>query len=259
MAELNGNLKPKLPRRRRAGRSTGQTLVVGLTGSIGMGKSTVSSWIRELSIPVNDADAVVHELYAVGGAAVEPVRQLFGSDVIDASGGISRPALTKFVVGEANSANLSKLEEVVFPLVDQQRDKCIREAERRGDPLVVLDIPLLFERGHESLCDIVVVVSASEEIQRQRVLERPGMTEQKFESILQKQVPDPEKRAMADLILDTGISPSRTRESLHAFVSDCRQRVETERRRRWIGRATVLLAIGVAVIAMRRPRRRSAM
>jgi len=256
MAAMKDKPMTAVPRRRRTGRSAGQTLVVGLTGSIGMGKSTVSGWIRESLVPVYDANAVVHELYAAGGAAVAPVRQLFGSDVIDSSGGINRDALTKFVVGEANSANLRRLEEVVFPLVDLQRGRFIREAQRRGEPVIVLDIPLLFERGHEVLCDIVFVVSAPHAVQRQRVLERPGMTDEKLASILIKQVPDAEKRAMADFVLDTGIAPARTREALDAFIADCRQRVETERRRRrLISVATVLLAMGVAVVATRRARR----
>ena len=108
-----------LPRREDRGR--GETMVLGLTGSIGMGKSTVSAMFRELGVAVNDADAVVHELYAKGGAAVEPVRRLFGDEVIGEDGGISRPALSKFVVGEANAENLKKVEEVVFPLVDHRR------------------------------------------------------------------------------------------------------------------------------------------
>mmetsp|Transcript_68535 Transcript_68535/g.198871 ORF Transcript_68535/g.198871 Transcript_68535/m.198871 type:complete len:272 (+) Transcript_68535:41-856(+) len=213
----------------RRERRPGQTLVVGLTGSIGMGKSTVANFFRELAVPVNDADAVVHRLYAPGGAAVAPVKALFGPTVVAKDGGISRPELSKFVVGPQNATNLKDLEAVVFPLVDAARDEFVQSAELKGEHLAVLDIPLLFERGSEALCDIVVVVSAPPEKQRERVLARPGMTESKFEAILGKQVPDATKRAKADRVIDTGSSHEETHAAVAAFVAECRARVEKER------------------------------
>lgn len=227
---------------RRADRRPGQTMVLGLTGSIGMGKSTVSKWFQELGVPVDDADAVVHRLYGAGGAAVAPIKELFGETVLGEDGGVSRVALTKFVVGEANTQNLKKLEAIVFPLVDVARDEFIQAAARRGEPLVVLDIPLLFERGSEGLCDGVAVASAPAERQRERVLGRPGMTEAKFEAILAKQVPDAVKRAKADHVLDTGAPLAETRASVEALVSEYRRRVGAERRRPW------LLAAGCAAL-----------
>lgn len=219
-----------------------------------MGKSTVSKWFQELNVPVDDADAVVHKLYAAGGAAVGPVRDLFGDAVIGEDGGINRPALSKFVVGEANAANLKKVESIVFPLVDVARDGFIRAARSRGEPIAVLDIPLLFERGSEALCDSVVVVSATAEKQRERVLARPGMVEAKFEAILSKQVPDTEKRAKGDRIFDTGLAPEETRAAVEHFVRECHQRVQAERRKPWllVGSVVGLLVIAASIWKFRR-------
>ena len=166
-------------------------LLLGLTGSIGMGKSAVSSMLTsKLGVPVLDSDAVVHELYSPGGAAVEPVGALFPG-VVTPEGGISRPELSKFVLGPTNETNMAALEAIVHPLVDASRWKFLEDAERAGETLVVLDIPLLYEKGYESTVDAVAVVSAgSEETQRERVLSRPGMSAEKFEDILARQVPD---------------------------------------------------------------------
>mmetsp|Transcript_47989 Transcript_47989/g.114053 ORF Transcript_47989/g.114053 Transcript_47989/m.114053 type:complete len:255 (-) Transcript_47989:2-766(-) len=243
---------------RRSGRGFGQTLVVGLTGSIGMGKSTVATWFKELGVPVDDADAVVHKLYASGGAAVPGVHALFGDAVLSEDGGISRPALSKFVVGPGNAENLLKVEAIVFPLVDAARDSFISDANRRGEALVVLDIPLLFERGGEQLCDLVTVASAPAAAQRERVMARPGMTEEKFQGILAKQTPDAEKRAKSDVVFDTGVSQEQTKGQVTAFVADCREKVARERRQRQCGRRlgwAAALIVG-AVVAGRVANRR---
>ncbi|CAE8626669.1 unnamed protein product, partial [Polarella glacialis] len=207
----------------------GDVLIVGLTGSIGMGKSTVSTWMKELGVPVSDADAAVHELYAPGGAAVEPIRKALGDDVLGEDGGISRAALSTMVVGEANKAKLQRLEAIVHPLVEKLRDDFIVEARRRGELVCVLDIPLLFEKQLESCCDLVVVVSAPADKQRSRVLARPNMSPEKFEAILSKQVPDAEKRLRADRVLDTGASAEATRMQVVSFVEECRQMVTRQR------------------------------
>eukprot|EP00931_Biecheleriopsis_adriatica_P055668 TRINITY_DN32961_c0_g1_i1.p1 TRINITY_DN32961_c0_g1~~TRINITY_DN32961_c0_g1_i1.p1 ORF type:complete len:251 (-),score=60.92 TRINITY_DN32961_c0_g1_i1:35-787(-) len=229
---------------RRAGRCQGDILIVGLTGSIGMGKSTVSKWLRELGVPVDDADATVHQLYAPGGAAVEPIRQALGSEAIAEDGSVSRPALSKLVMGEENKGRLQKLEAIVHPLVESLRDDFIADARKRGELLCILDIPLLFEKKLDRLCDLVTVASASSQQQRQRVLARPGMTVEKFEGILAKQVPDAEKRRMADEVLDTGASMEETRAQVVAFVERCRQQVASERRRR-----ALMIGAGLAGLA----------
>merc|ERR1712008_176988 len=179
-----------------------------------------------------------------------PVRQLFGAEVIGEDGGISRPLLSKFVVGEANATNLNKLEAIVFPLVDAAREDFVQNASDKGEPLAVLDIPLLFERGSESLCDIVLVVSAPAELQRERVLARSGMTEPKFMAILNRQVPDAEKRIRADRILDTGTAPADTRATVVAFVEACRQQVLAERRKQRLQKfgTFVILALSAALL-----------
>lgn len=215
----------------RRRRSLGDTLVVGLTGSIGMGKSTVSKWLQEMQIPLDDADATVHRLYAPGGEAVLPLKEAFGSQVLNEEGGIDRGALSKFVVGEANSERLKQLEAIVHPLVEASRDRFIHDAQRRGELLCVLDIPLLFEKQLEKHCDLVVVVSAPAEQQRRRVLARPEMTPEKFTAILAKQVPDGVKREKADRVVDSGLSLEETKGQVESLVKECRQQVEAERAR----------------------------
>ena len=194
-------------------------LLLGLTGSIGMGKSAVSSMLTsKLGVPVLDSDAVVHELYSPGGAAVEPIGALFPG-VVTPEGGISRPELSKFVLGPTNETNMAALEAIVHPLVDASRWKFLEDAERAGETLVVLDIPLLYEKGYESTVDAVAVVSAgSEETQRERVLSRPGMSAEKLEDITARQVPDGEKRKRADFIIDTGCSLEDTEAAVGALV-----------------------------------------
>ena len=175
-------------------------LVLGLTGSIGMGKSTTSAMFQAEGVPVYDSDAAVHALYAAGGAAVAPVEAAFPGVVVD--GAIDRARLSARVVG--NSEALAKLEAIVHPLVGAHRIGFFEKAEAEGHEIVVLDIPLLFETGGEKKVDKVVVVSAPADVQRARVLARPEMTPEKFEAILARQIPDAEKRARADFVIDTG-------------------------------------------------------
>ena len=185
-------------------------IVIGLTGSIGMGKSTASTYLRSAGVRVHDADACVHSLYSPGGAAVEPVCAAFPG-VRGAAGGIDRSLLSAAVAKVGKDEALKTLERIVHPLVAADRDGFIEQAANDGEWLVVLDVPLLLEtmsaadRGQ--LCDALVVVSAPADVQRERVLARPGMSADKFEFILSKQVPDAEKRAAADFIIDTS-SPS---------------------------------------------------
>lgn len=170
---------------------------LGLTGSIGMGKSTTARMFRELGHPVWDADAAVHRLYAPSGAAVEPVGQAFPGAVIDRQ--VDRAALKALLARDP--AGFSRLEVIVHPLLAQDRAAFLRS--NRAAPIVVFDIPLLFETGGDAGMDGVAVVSASAATQRRRVLERPGMTEADFAIILDRQMPDAEKRRRADWIIPT--------------------------------------------------------
>ncbi len=180
---------------------------LGLTGSIGMGKSTTAQMFRDLGHPVWDADAAVHRLYAAGGAAVAPLEQAFPGAVRD--GAVDRARLKALLAQD--ETGFARLERIVHPLVAADRADFIR---RHPDaPIVVLDIPLLFETGGEKGVDGIAVVSAGAELQRQRVLARPGMTEQSFAMILDRQMPDAEKRARADWVI-----PTETLEGARAAV-----------------------------------------
>ncbi|GJE40571.1 dephospho-CoA kinase [Methylobacterium persicinum] len=173
--------------------------ILGLTGSIGMGKSATATMFRALGVPVHDADAAVHALYGPGGAAARGIGREFPG-VIDPQGGVDRGALRAAVLGQPD--RLARLEALVHPLVRIESDAFL--LAHRDAPLVVLDIPLLYETGGEGRCDAVAVVSAPAAVQRERVLARPGMTEAAFAAILAKQMPDAEKRARADYVIDTG-------------------------------------------------------
>lgn len=181
--------------------------IVGLTGSIGMGKSTTASLFKEQGVPVYDADAAVHEIYGRGGAAVEPVGDAFPGVVV--GGAIDRARLGVQVLGTPEA--LKTLEGIVHPLLGQHRRTFFEHAEVNGTDLVVLDVPLLFETGGDRGLDAVIVVSAPEHVQRERVLARPGMTLEKLEAILARQLPDSEKRARADIVIDTshGVEDAR--------------------------------------------------
>jgi dephospho-CoA kinase len=172
--------------------------ILGLTGSLGMGKSTTAKFFAEEGVPVHDADAAVHALYE--GEAVAPVEAAFPGTTAD--GKVDRDRLAQRVLGDSDA--IARLEQIVHPLVARSRERFLVEAERNGAVIAVLDIPLLFETGGESRCDAVVVVSAPAEVQRARAFARPGMTEEKFQAILAKQMPDAEKRARADFIVDSG-------------------------------------------------------
>ena len=182
-------------------------IILGLTGSIGMGKSTTAAVFRDLGIPVYDADAEVHASYARGGACVEPVGAAFPGVVKD--GAIDREALRHAVLGRPEE--LKRLNGVVHPIIGGLRRSFFDDAKAAGADLVVLDIPLLFEGGGERGMDAVAVVTAPPEIQRERVLQREGMTAERFEAILGHQIPDAEKRARADFVIDTsqGLEPVR--------------------------------------------------
>ncbi|MBI1683463.1 dephospho-CoA kinase [Caulobacter hibisci] len=175
-------------------------IILGLTGSIGMGKSTTAKMFEAQGAPVYDSDAAVHALYTAGGAAVAPVEAAFPGVVVD--GAIDRARLSAQVVGDPQA--LEKLEAIVHPLVGAHRIGFFEKAANEGHQIVVLDVPLLYETGGQKHVHKVVVVSAPAEVQRQRVLARPGMTAEKLDAILARQLPDAEKRARADFVIDTG-------------------------------------------------------
>jgi dephospho-CoA kinase len=176
--------------------------ILGLTGGIGMGKSTASRTFLRLGIPVFDADAAVHRLQARGGRAVAPIAAAFPGSVRD--GMVDREVLRRAVLGQPVA--LKRLERIVHPLVRAEERRFLGTARRQGRRLAVLDIPLLFETRGEARCDFVLVVSAPGAVQRARVLRRPGMTPERMAAILARQTPDAEKRRRADFIIRTGLS-----------------------------------------------------
>jgi len=175
------------------------TYRLGLTGSIGMGKSTAAAMFAELGHPVWDADAAVHRLYAAGGAATSPVGDAFPDAITQ--GAVDREALKQLIARDKTSLN--RLESIVHPLVAEDRQHFIAQAAEAGASLVVLDIPLLFETGAEVMLDGVAVVSTDAATQKARVMARPGMTAETFDLILSRQMPDAEKRQRADWIIPT--------------------------------------------------------
>lgn len=189
-------------------------IVLGLTGSIGMGKSTTAKMFAEAGVPVHDSDETVHRLYS--GKAVALVEAAFPG--VTKSGAIDRTALAGRVLGDA--AALKKLEAIVHPLVRAEADAFLAKNRAAGTPLVVLDIPLLFETGGRDRVDKVVVVTAPAEIQRARVLARPGMSKEKFSAILAKQVPDAEKRRQADFVIDTGRGFEAAQAAVNAIIAE---------------------------------------
>ena len=197
-------------------------IVLGLTGSIGMGKSATADLFREEGVPVYDADAAVHALYAKGGAAVAPVEAAFPGVMVD--GAIDRMALRTHVLDDAEA--MRKLEAIVHPLAGDAQKQFRDKAREDGARFVVLDIPLLYEAGGYAYCDYVAVVTAPAEVQRERVLSRPGMTEETFESILARQMPDAEKRAKADFIISTAHGFEFAADCIRAIVSLMNRLVE---------------------------------
>jgi dephospho-CoA kinase len=190
-------------------------IVLGLTGSIGMGKSTAAAALRALGLPLFDADQVVHRLLEPNGAAVAAVAAAF-ADVGIGSDGIDRRLLGRRVF--ADPAALSRLEAILHPLVERAEKRFLAHAHGRRAPIVVLDIPLLFETGGERRCHYVVVVSAPKFLQRQRVLRRPGMSEGRLAAILAQQMPDAEKQRRADFVIRTGLSRKQSLQRLRAIV-----------------------------------------
>ena len=180
-----------------------------------MGKSTASAMLRRLGVPLFDADAAVHRLLSPSGAAVGHVEAAFPG-VRDAAGGIDRPALGRRVFGRPDE--LRRLERILHPIVRAAEKKFIATSRGRRDPVIVLDIPLLFETHAERLCDGVIVVSAPRWLQRQRVMRRPGMTDSRLRSILAAQIPDREKRRRADFVVPTGLSKAHTLRHLRAVL-----------------------------------------
>lgn len=189
-------------------------IVLGLTGSIGMGKSTAAAMFADEGVPVHEADAAVHRLYA--GRAAPLIEAAFPGTVKD--GVVDRAALGAKVLNDP--AAMQRLEAIVHPLVRQEEEAFLEAARQSGTPLALLDIPLLYETGAETRCDKIVVVSAPAEIQRERVLRRPGMSEAKFAAILAKQLPDAEKRARADFVIGTGGGFDATRAAVKAVVAE---------------------------------------
>ena len=190
-------------------------ITIGLTGSIGMGKSTTAGLLREEGVPVHDADAAVHDLYAVGGAGAPALLADFPEAVID--GRVDRERLSARVVGDREA--LQRLERIVHPLVFAHRQQFIDEAKAAGAKAIAFDVPLLFETGGHAGMDAIVVVSAPAHVQRERVLARPSMTSEKFDAILARQTPDADKRARADFVIDTGGSLVATRAQVDAILA----------------------------------------
>ena len=186
--------------------------ILGLTGSIGMGKSTVAAMFRDLGVPVFDADAAVHLLQGPGGALLSAIEAEFPGTT--GPQGVDRLKLGAAVFGDA--AALKRLERIVHPAVGAMRDAFVQG--NAAQPLIVFDIPLLYEKGGRDMVDAVVVVSASAEAQRERVLARPGMTEEKFAQILALQVPDHEKVGRADYVIDTDSTLAETRQAVTNLV-----------------------------------------
>jgi dephospho-CoA kinase len=186
--------------------------ILGLTGSLGMGKSTTARFFAEEGVPVHDADAVVHRLYE--GEAVAAIEAAFPGTT--GAGKVDRNKLGARVLGDA--AALRRLEAIVHPLVQDAERRLLAEARARGEKVAVLDIPLLFETGGDRRVDAVVVVSAPPDVQRARVLARPGMTVEKLESILAKQMPDAEKRRRADFVVDTSQGFDAARAQVRAIL-----------------------------------------
>lgn len=201
-------------------------ILVGLTGSIGMGKSTVLKMFAELGAAVWNADEAVHRLYARGGAALAPLAQEFPEAIVD--GAVDREILSGLVLGAPEK--LKRLEAIVHPLVAADRGEFLNRAKADGAEFAVLDIPLLFEKDYAAGFDAVAVVSAPADVQRARVLARPGMTADKFEAILAQQVPDSEKRTRADYVIHTGQALEATQAEVETVMADLKTRFGVPRR-----------------------------
>jgi dephospho-CoA kinase len=202
--------------------------VVGLTGSIGMGKTTAALLLRRLGVPVHDADGAVHRLLGKGGAAVPPVAAAFPGVVRD--GAVDRKALGARVFADENA--MRRLEQILHPLVRQDSARFLRQARKGGAPIAVLDVPLLFEVGRNRDCDATLVVSAPAFVQRARVMARPGMTQRRFQEVLSRQMPDAEKRRRADYVVPTGLGRRLTLRRLRRVLKDVERAGAKGKRRR---------------------------
>ncbi|MDD3370251.1 MAG: dephospho-CoA kinase [Alphaproteobacteria bacterium] len=189
-------------------------IIVGLTGGIGMGKSTVAKMLRDFGFPVYSADKAVHSVLKMGGAAVEAVAKAFPDTL--RRGGIDRKRLGLAVAG--NPRKLRQLEKIVHPLIRKSERLFLQKARAAKAPAVVLEIPLLFETGAQKRCDVTLCVSAPRAVQKARVLARPGMDEKKFRAFLARQMPDAQKRKMADYVVPTGVSVANTKKALSALI-----------------------------------------
>ena len=207
-------------------------LVIGLTGSIGMGKSTIAARFRALGLAVIDADAEVHKLYS--GAAVAPIEAAFPGTTVttaDGSRSVDRARLSAALL--ADPSGFKRLEAIVHPLVQAAEAALLKAEHDKGAAMAVLEVPLLFETGGDARCDVTVVVSAPADVQRQRVLARPGMTADKLAAILSRQLPDAEKRARADFVVDTGTSIEQSHAAVDAIVEALRGRRGTAYAQYW--------------------------
>jgi dephospho-CoA kinase len=200
---------------------TGGPYVIGLTGSLAMGKSETAKLFAAQGVAVHDADAAIHKLYGKGGAAVAKIAEIYPQLVRD--GAVDRAALSALVAGDP--AELARLEALVHPLVALEREEFLREETARGTPIVLLDVPLLFETGAEAGMDALVVASAPETVQRQRALERPGMTVEKLGALLARQMPDVEKRARAHYVVVTDKGLDHARQQVQMILSDIRKKL----------------------------------
>lgn len=195
---------------------------LALTGSIGMGKSATAAMFAARGVPVYDADASVHRVYAPGGAAVAPLEAEFG-DVLDASGGVDRALLRQKVMHDP--AAMKRLEDIVHPIVGGLQLAFLQAAMEGGHDIVVLDIPLLFETGGDKRADAILVVSAPADVQRARVLARGQMTEAEFEAIVARQVPDSVKRSRADFVIDTSLGFAHAEARVDEILAELRNRI----------------------------------
>lgn len=208
-------------------------IILGLTGSIGMGKTSAARALRRLGVPVHDADAAVHRLLGPGGKAVPAIQALFPTAVeagANRKAAVNRQRLGGIVF--ADPAALRRLESVLHPLVRKEEQAFLKRMRRRRKRIIVLDIPLLYETGGAARVDAVIVVSAPAILQARRVLARPGMTQQKFAQILQQQMPDAEKRRRADFVVSTGLGHDRSLRQLKRIVRLLRENPDSYRRRR---------------------------
>lgn len=193
----------------------GTMVILGLTGSIGMGKSTAAGMLRAMGVPVCDSDAIVHRLLAEGGEAVKAIGRAFKGVVKD--GAVDHAALGQLVFDDPEA--LKRLESILHPMVHQAQTRFLKRSAARRDKVVVLDVPLLFEVGSDERCDAVVVLTAPRFIQEGRVLRRPGMTRERLQGVLDRQMPDAEKRRLADFVVQTGNGRRHTLNHLRSIVT----------------------------------------